>query len=156
MVRQADKQTNQKLSFGDFLAIFNIQLSLSVCYAPTKGYAIFATYHISMMVFNGSILGGAWNPAKHYYCCLILTCDAINVNTINVFTMSSHVLMQKSDCDQLLQAIWSWDVATVETLINTRYIDVNTVNEVSGYCRYILWSGSRVFYSCKVYTYPTT
>jgi len=39
--------------------------------------------------------------------------------------------MQKSEHHQIQEAIWSWDVSTVETLINTRYIDVNITDEVS-------------------------
>jgi len=36
------------------------------------------------------------------------------------------ILPQKSDCKQLLEAARDGDGVTVERLINTRYIDVNT------------------------------
>ena len=38
---------------------------------------------------------------------------------------------QKSECNQLLEAAKTDDVITVERLINTRYIDVNTTDGVS-------------------------
>ena len=41
------------------------------------------------------------------------------------------LLLQKSECDQLLTAAEAGDVVTVERLIHTRYIDVNTTDWVS-------------------------
>ena len=38
--------------------------------------------------------------------------------------------IQQSECDQLVMAARRGDVATVETLINTRYIDMNTTDGV--------------------------
>ena len=39
-------------------------------------------------------------------------------------------ILQKSECDQLLEAAEKGDAATVERLINIRYIDVNTTEDV--------------------------
>ena len=41
------------------------------------------------------------------------------------------ILPQWSECHQLLMAARTGDVVTVERLINTRYIDVNTTGLVS-------------------------
>ena len=41
-----------------------------------------------------------------------------------------YITIQQSECDQLVMAAERGDVATVETLINTRYIDVNTTDSV--------------------------
>ena len=38
--------------------------------------------------------------------------------------------IQQSECDELVMAAGRGDVATMETLINTRYIDVNTTDSV--------------------------
>ena len=42
-----------------------------------------------------------------------------------------YITIQQSECDQLVMAAMDGDVATVERLINTRYIDVNTTDWVS-------------------------
>ena len=42
-----------------------------------------------------------------------------------------YITIQQLECDQLVIAAIKGDVATVERLINTRYIDVNTTGQVS-------------------------
>ena len=42
-----------------------------------------------------------------------------------------YITIQQSECNQLVMAAGRGDVATVERLINTRYIDVNTTGQVS-------------------------
>ena len=41
------------------------------------------------------------------------------------------LLLQEPECDELLTAAKAGDVVTVERLIHTRYIDVNTTDPVS-------------------------
>ena len=41
------------------------------------------------------------------------------------------ITIQQSECDQLVMAAFGGDVATVERLINTRYINMNASGLVS-------------------------
>ena len=43
---------------------------------------------------------------------------------------NAYISIQQSECDQLVMVAMEGDVATVERLINTRYIDVNTTDSV--------------------------
>ena len=66
------------------------------------------------------------------YSCFIIVTISIVYSTLWSHNPSNvYITIQQSECDQLLLAAIEGNVATVERLINTRYIDVNTTGEVS-------------------------
>ena len=120
-----------------------VMISLSsvifvVCLLP--GYKI--QYHpytssynwfllVSVLVdFHATTLMICTQKILHVWC--LLSCDPFDVCVVMM------LLLQKSERYQLQKAAKGGDVVTLEKLINTRYIDVNTTDPVStlyGYCQ---------------------